>query len=97
VGNPQKIRSPLSSWQNWRVILLFLVGLGLICGAGWTFLNKGLYLLPDKMCDGSLKKELVQRVLPRAQSADSDSDTIGTGADLAFSCHVSTSNDSLLS
>ncbi|MFD5796142.1 hypothetical protein ACFWIO_21915 [Streptomyces diastatochromogenes] len=80
-----------------KVILLFFVALGLFCGAGWLFLNKGLYLLPDKMCEGALERDMVQQVLPRAQSADSGSDRQGAGDDLSFWCHVTTSDDVSLS
>lgn len=84
-------------WKNARVILLFLVVLGLFCGGGWAFLNKGLYVLPDKMCEGTLKRDTVKQVLPKARSADSGSDVQGSGSGLSFWCHVNTSNDSSLS
>ncbi|MFI1365323.1 hypothetical protein [Streptomyces griseochromogenes] len=93
----QMSRNRLASRQNAKVILLFFVTLGLFCGAGWLFLNKGLYLLPDKMCEGTLERDMVKQVLPRAQSADSGSDSTGTGDNLNFWCHVTTSNDVSLS
>ncbi|MFG2120559.1 hypothetical protein [Streptomyces sp. NPDC048710] len=86
-----------SQMSRTRVILLFFVALGLFCGAGWLFLNKGLYLLPDKMCEGTLERDMVKEVLPRAQSADSGSDRQGAGDDLTFWCHVTTSDDVSLS
>ncbi|MEU9989369.1 hypothetical protein AB0E10_21755 [Streptomyces sp. NPDC048045] len=94
---PQRNRSQLASWGNWKVILLFLTALGLLCGTGWIFLNKGLYLLPDKMCEGTLEQDTAKQVLPRARSADSGSATQGSGDQLSFWCHVNTSNDSWLS
>ncbi|MEV6536732.1 hypothetical protein AB0M86_45490 [Streptomyces sp. NPDC051639] len=93
----EKSRASLASWRNGRVVLLFLVVLGLFCGAGWTFLNKGLYLLPGKMCEGTLERDMVKSVLPSARSADSGSDSQGAGDGLAFWCHVTTSDDSSLS
>ncbi|MCX4435899.1 hypothetical protein [Streptomyces mirabilis] len=71
--------------------------LGLFCGAGWTFLNKGLYLLPGKMCEGTLERGMVKSVLPSARSADSGSHNQGAGYDLTFWCHVTTTNDSSIS
>ncbi|MFI1075450.1 hypothetical protein [Streptomyces puniciscabiei] len=97
MARAQNSRTQLASWKNGRVILLFLVALGVFCGAGWAFLNKGLYLLPDKMCAGTLDRKVVKQLLPRAQSADSGSESRGAGADLTFRCHVTTSNDSILS
>jgi len=85
------------SWKDARVFLLFLIALGLFCGAGWIFLNKGLYLLPDKMCEGALKRDAVKQMLPRARSADTRSRSHGTGDRLNFWCDVTTSNDSILS
>ncbi|MGW0770382.1 hypothetical protein [Streptomyces sp. NPDC002676] len=93
----QRSQTRLASWQNARVILLFLIILGLFCGAGWIFLNKGLYLLPDQMCDSTLKRDTVKQVLPNARSADSGSDSKGAGSDLTFWCDVTTSSHSLLS
>jgi hypothetical protein len=90
-------RTQPASWQNTKVILLLFVALGLFCGAGWLFLNKGLYLLPDKMCEGTLERNVVKQVLPPARSADSGSDSQGTGDDLTFWCHVTTSDDVSLS
>ncbi|MET7288596.1 hypothetical protein [Streptomyces sp. NPDC005573] len=90
-------RSRLSSRRNARVILLLLLALGIFCGAGWMFLNKGLYLLPDKMCEGTLERNTVQQLLPRTRSADSGSDIRGSGGDLAFWCHVTTSDRSAVS
>lgn len=97
MGKPQNSPTPLTSWRNTRVVLLFLVVLGLFCGAGWTFLNKGLYLLPGKMCEGTLERDMVKSVLPSARSADSGSDSRGPGDGLTFWCYVTTSNDSSIS
>lgn len=80
-----------------KVVSLFFVILGLLCGGGWVFLNKGLYLLPEKMCEGALGRDMVKRVLPQARAAESGSHGRGAGADFSFSCHVTTSDDSTLS
>jgi hypothetical protein len=79
------------------MILLSLAVLGLFCGAGWLFENKGLYLLPKEMCNGVLARDTVRQVLPGARSADSDSESRGVGANFSFRCHVGTSGDSSLS
>ncbi|MFF8728211.1 hypothetical protein ACF073_17205 [Streptomyces sp. NPDC015171] len=79
------------------MILLFFTALAVFCGAGWAFLNKGLYLLPDKMCEGTIERDTVKDVLPNARSAESGSDRQGAGDRLRVWCHVTTSNDSLLS
>ncbi|MEU3828327.1 hypothetical protein AB0F36_23875 [Streptomyces sp. NPDC029080] len=96
MGEPGRSR-PLSSWPAWKVLVLFFAALTFCCGAGWAFLNKGLYLLPDKMCGGALARDTVEQVLPDARSADTGSDRTGAGAGLRLWCHVTTSNDSLLS
>ncbi|MFJ3642481.1 hypothetical protein ACIPRD_22325 [Streptomyces sp. NPDC090108] len=83
--------------RDTRVVLLFFVVLGLFCGGGWMFLNKGLYLLPGKMCEGTLGRDTVKEVLPRARSADSGSDAQGAGDGFTFWCHVTTSDDVSLS
>ncbi|MFF8592651.1 hypothetical protein ACF061_14600 [Streptomyces sp. NPDC015220] len=94
---PRRSQKVSPSWGDVKVVLIFLLSLGLFCGAGWAFLNKGLYLLPEKMCEGVLERDMVKQVLPRARSADSGSGDQGAGYDLIFSCHVTTSNDSILS
>ena len=86
-----------ASRGNGKVVLLVLLVLGLFCGAGWAFLNKGLYLLPDKMCEGALTRDTAKQVLPNTRSADSSSKSQGAGDDLTFWCRVTTSGDSSLS
>ncbi|GAB1329189.1 hypothetical protein [Streptomyces sennicomposti] len=94
---PQGGRKVPVTWRDAKVIVAFFVFLGLFCGAGWVFLNKGIYLLPEKMCGGVLNRSLVQQTLPRARAADSGSKVQSAGYDLTFSCRVTTSNDSILS
>lgn len=93
----QKSRTQLSFLGRGKMILLSLAVLGLFCGAGWLFENKGLYLLPKEMCDGVLARDTVKQVLPGARSAGSDSGSRGVGANLTLRCHVATSGGSSLS
>ncbi|WP_405950955.1 hypothetical protein OG588_36540 [Streptomyces prunicolor] len=93
----QTSRTQLGTWPSVKAFLLVLLFPVLFCGAGWAFLNKGLYLLPNKMCDGTLERDTVKQVLPKARSADSGFNSQGAGYNLTFSCHVTTSNDSILS
>ncbi|WP_327400904.1 hypothetical protein OG194_12250 [Streptomyces sp. NBC_01288] len=93
----QTSRTQPPIWPSVKAAILILSVIGLFCGAGWTFLNKGLYLLPNKMCDGTLERDTVKQVLPKARSADSGFGSQGAGYNLTFSCHVTTSNDSILS
>jgi hypothetical protein len=78
------------------VLALGLVGTGVWFAVHYA-LTTGLERLPEKMCEGSLERSTVQEVLPKARSADSGSDTNGSGYKLAFRCHVTTSGDSTLS
>ncbi|MFE9678621.1 hypothetical protein ACFYO5_31685 [Streptomyces sp. NPDC006259] len=87
----------LATWNTGRGFLLCLVVLSLLGGAAWIFLIKGLYLLPEEMCDGTLKRSMVTQLLPQARSAKDGSDRRGTGDDFSFSCYVTTSNDSSIS
>ena len=93
----QKSRTRFSFLGRGKMILLSLAVLGLFCGAGWIFENKGLYLLPGKMCDGFLARDTVKHVLPGARSADSYSGSRGVGENFSFRCHVATSSGSSLS
>ncbi|MGW4343842.1 hypothetical protein ACWEL8_01890 [Streptomyces sp. NPDC004690] len=85
------------SRRDIRVILLILVVLGAFSGAGLAYFNKGLYLLPAKMCDGTLDRDTVKQVLPRARSADTGSSDRSAEHGRTFSCYVTTSNHSSLS
>ncbi|MFF8973218.1 hypothetical protein [Streptomyces sp. NPDC014995] len=90
-------RERIATWESGRGFLLCLVVLSLLGGATWLFFIKGLYLLPDEMCEGTLERGTVTRVLPQARSAEDGSDRRGAGSDFTFSCYVTTSNDSSLS
>ncbi|MHB9861161.1 hypothetical protein [Streptomyces sp. YIM S03343] len=93
----QKSRAKFSFSWNGKIFILSLAVIGLFCAGGWLFENKGLYLLPSKMCDGILGRDTVKQVLPGARSADSGSGSRGVGAGLNLRCHVTTSGDSSLS
>ncbi|MGW0835988.1 hypothetical protein [Streptomyces prunicolor] len=93
----QTSRTQLATWSSVKAFLLILLFPVLFCGAGWTFLNKGLYLFPNKMCASTLERDTVKQVLPNARSADSGFYSQGPGYNPTFSYHVTTSNDSILS
>ncbi|MEU6600493.1 hypothetical protein [Streptomyces flaveolus] len=78
----------------------FLIGtaiLTLVCGGLFLFFVKGLYLLPDKVCEASVQRDLVIHTLPQARAADEWADHKGSGRDFMFDCRVSTSGHSILS
>ncbi|MFM9498809.1 hypothetical protein ACKI1Q_35060 [Streptomyces galilaeus] len=87
----------IATWKSGKGFLLCLAVLSLLGGATWIFLVKGLYLLPEKMCDGALKRSAVTQILPHSRSANDGSDRRGTGDDFSLSCYVTTSNDSSIS
>ncbi|WP_251093724.1 hypothetical protein [Streptomyces sp. Caat 7-52] len=68
----------------------------LVCGGLLLFFVKGLYLLPDKVCESSVQRDVVIRTLPRARAADEWADHTGAGRDFTFGCRISTSGDSML-
>ncbi|MFF1547511.1 hypothetical protein [Streptomyces sp. NPDC058291] len=90
-------REKIATWESGKGLALCLVVLSILGGAAWIFFIKGLYLLPEKMCEGTLEKAAVTRVLSNARSADEGSHSRGVGHGLSFSCYVTTSNDSGLS
>ncbi|MFI7294080.1 hypothetical protein [Streptomyces sp. NPDC050121] len=90
-------REKIATWESGKGLVLCLVVLSLLGGATWLFFIKGLYMLPEKMCEGTLERSVVTKVLPNARSVDNGSHSRGVGDDLSFSCYVTTSNDSGLS
>ncbi|MFH9554362.1 hypothetical protein [Streptomyces sp. NPDC017435] len=90
-------RERMATWKSGKGLALCLVVLSLLGGATWLFFIKGLYLLPEKMCEGTLERSVVTKVLPNARSVDNGSHSRGVGDNLSFSCYVTTSNDSSLS
>ncbi|MGY4960257.1 hypothetical protein [Streptomyces sp. 900105245] len=86
-------------WQTHSVKGFFAAAavLVLVCGGLFLFFVKGLYLLPDKVCEGSVQRDVVIRTLPQARAADQWAHHRGTGSDFMFDCTVSTSGDSILS
>ncbi|MFD9323016.1 hypothetical protein ACFWDQ_36105 [Streptomyces sp. NPDC060053] len=86
--------------MNRKILTLSAAALALTIG-GWfsyqEFFTSGLEKLPDKVCDESIKRETVIRVLPDTRSAEDGADTNGTGDGFMFSCHIYTAGDSILS
>ncbi|WP_406174103.1 hypothetical protein [Streptomyces sp. NBC_00996] len=80
-----------------RDLSIGLMVIALTGGGVFLFFIKGLYLLPDKVCDGTVKRDVAIRTLPRTRSADEWADQGGTGRHFSFACRVSTSGDSILS
>ncbi|MFF4591315.1 hypothetical protein [Streptomyces sp. NPDC001388] len=90
-------RERIATYESGKGLLICLVALSLLGGVTWLFFIKGLYLLPEKMCQGTLERSVVTRVLANARSAHEGSDSRGVGENLHFSCYVTTSNDSGIS
>ncbi|MET8169763.1 hypothetical protein ABZT34_36925 [Streptomyces sp. NPDC005329] len=86
--------------KNMQILALCAATLTLTVG-GWfsyqEFFKNGLENLPAKVCDESVKRETVIRVLPESRSAEDGADTNGTGYGFMFSCHIYTAGDSILS
>lgn len=80
-----------------RAFLIATAILVLVCGGLFAFFVKGLYLLPGKVCEASVQRDLVIHTLPRARAADQWADHKGSGRNFMFDCRVSTSSDSILS
>ncbi|MFI2430659.1 hypothetical protein [Streptomyces sp. NPDC018693] len=81
----------------------FLLSLTALCLAGATawfvyvqFFTKGLEQLPDKLCEGTVGRNMVIQVLPSARSAEEDARHGNSEDDQKFSCHITTSGDSSL-
>ncbi|MFI6037597.1 hypothetical protein ACIBBD_26160 [Streptomyces sp. NPDC051315] len=89
-------RERIATWESGKGFLLCLTVLLVLGSVAWLFLIKGLYLLPEKMCEGTLERSVVTQVLPKARSAEDGSDRRGAGESFSFSCYVHTSNDSSL-
>ncbi|MEU9401376.1 hypothetical protein [Streptomyces sp. NPDC048242] len=82
---------------NTRNFLIGLVIVGFACGAFLLYFMKGLYLLPGNVCDASVQRDTVIRILPRARSADQWAGQGSSGRHFSYGCRVSTSGDSILS
>jgi hypothetical protein len=91
------VKGKIASQYSLKGLLLGLVIVGLV-GAGVVFFFvKGLYLLPGKVCENSVQRDLAIQALPRARAADQGADQHGSGRDFVFTCSISTSGDSALS
>lgn len=80
--------------RDLSILLTILVVIG---GGMFLFFIKGLYLLPDHVCDGAVQRSLVIRTLPSARSADEWAGQGGSGQNFSYGCRVSTSGPSILS
>ncbi|MGX1132842.1 hypothetical protein RKD49_005032 [Streptomyces glaucescens] len=69
--------------------------------AGWfayrEFFTDGLAQLPAEVCDGSVRRETVVRVLPDVRTAEEGAEIHGAGSNFMFACHVYAGDDSILS
>lgn len=83
--------APLHTWRN---IFIGLILIALVGGGFFAFFNKGLYLLPGKVCDGSVDRDVAIRTLPLARAADHRAGGYGEGPDFEYFCGVSTSGGS---
>ncbi|MFF3329076.1 hypothetical protein ACFYWX_05860 [Streptomyces sp. NPDC002888] len=89
-------RGTIASWESGKGFLLGLLILCLVGGGTWLFTIKGLYLLPEKMCEGTLERGMVTQVLPQVRSAEDGSGRRGGGESFSFSCYVHTSSNASL-
>ncbi|MER6559884.1 hypothetical protein ABT300_19550 [Streptomyces sp. NPDC001027] len=93
----KRVREREATLHAAKGLLIGLVTCGLIGGAIALFFMKGLYLLPDKVCDGAVQRDIAVQILPRARAAEEYSSQGGTGDNFDFYCTVSTSGNSTLS
>ncbi|MFI5877432.1 hypothetical protein ACIBAH_34380 [Streptomyces sp. NPDC051445] len=86
--------------KNTKFLTLGAATFALTIG-GWFsyqhFFTDGLEKLPAKVCNESIKRETVIRILPQTRSAEEGADINGVGASFMFSCHIYTAGDSILS
>ncbi|WP_329414230.1 hypothetical protein OG802_26210 [Streptomyces sp. NBC_00704] len=86
--------------KNTKILALGAATLTLAMG-GWfsyqEYFTKGLDSLPEKVCDESVPRETVIRILPESRSAEEGSDTSGSGNGFMYSCHIYGDGDSILS
>lgn len=77
-----------------RNIFIGLLLIAVVGGGFFLFFNKGLYMLPDKVCDSSVDRGLAIRTLPLTRAAHHRTGQYRTGADFQYFCFVSTSSGS---
>lgn len=84
-----------------RRFTLGAVALCLLTGGGWfgyeQVFTKGLDRLSEKVCDDAVARETVIRALPDSRSAEQGARMNGSGTEFTFTCHITTSGDSVLS
>lgn len=88
-GPKEKAQYPHTRRNVICIVLMLAAG----CG-GFLFFNKGLYLLPDRVCDDSVDRGVVMHTLPNTRTAGDRTGQDGTGVDFMYSCVVSTSGPS---
>ncbi|MET9128271.1 hypothetical protein [Streptomyces antibioticus] len=68
---------------------------------GWISYKKiyteGLDRLPAAVCDGSVQRDTVIRVLPDSRKAEEGAKTLGKGKGFLFGCYIYADDDSILS
>ncbi|WP_432031781.1 hypothetical protein [Streptomyces antibioticus] len=86
--------------KNVRVPALGAAFLAIAVG-GWISYQKifteGLDRLPAAVCDGSVQRDTVIRVLPDSRTAEEGAEAHGSGDGFLFGCHVYAGDDSILS
>ncbi|MEU7421037.1 hypothetical protein [Streptomyces antibioticus] len=82
------------TWALGAAVLVLTAG-------GWVSYQKifteGLDRLPAAVCDGSVQRDTVIRVLPDSRSAQEGAKAHGTGDSFLFGCHIYAGDDSILS
>lgn len=79
------------SLHTGRNIFIGLLLITVVGGGFFLFFNKGLYILPGKVCDSSVDRGVAIRTLPLTRAADHRTNRDGEGADFKYFCVVSTS------
>ncbi|MER7478448.1 hypothetical protein ABTX60_12450 [Streptomyces sp. NPDC126510] len=85
------------SAKNFLFCVLGFCLAGFVAWFGYVqFFTKGLERLPTKVCEKTVDREMVIKVLPSARSAEEGADRHNSGDKLSFHCGVVTSSDSSL-
>jgi hypothetical protein len=94
-------KAQISAPYGMRSFILTLTSLciaGLVTWFGYVHIfTKGLERLPERICENSVRRDLVVQILPRTRTADEGSGRRNGGKELSFSCRVYTSAGPILS